>query len=225
MENTINIENIEDVIELVEYTLKYKNFDGEEKEEFYFSPSIFKWGITWLSGEYPKPPNFHDKEWELVGNSGILSRRSWHIDSIPIEKIGINKKNNWNDKHPIKEEIYILNYDFAREVAKFLKEFKVSIDEQRAREELKEIFQDSCFAIKSEFNKTWVARAPQLDGKEYFILHEYLTTCHNSTVLLYKADGTNMLNIPTDDKGLVIGKRGENIKRISQKYGKFFKII
>jgi transcription antitermination factor NusA-like protein len=46
-----------------------------------------------------------------------------------------------------------------------------------------------------------------------------------NSVLLYKADGTNMLNIPTDDKGLVIGKRGENIKRISQKYGKFFKII
>lgn len=74
---------METKIKKIDDRIYFTGFDGREKEAVYcYFP--FEWGVTWISGEYPQPPDFRGQEWRLAGRSGIASRNTWVIESIVV---------------------------------------------------------------------------------------------------------------------------------------------
>lgn len=82
---------------------------------------------------------------------------------------------------------------------------------------LPNLFKDSDIEIIHEFNKSVLSKCVKyFDGKDFFVLHTYTTHCGNDTVILSLPK--NKLSVPSSHKGLIIGKGGENIKRLEKKY-------
>jgi len=101
--------------------------------------------------------------------------------------------------------------------------YNKAVEEFLLQEAAKQLPVINSFVKIDEANKQpWFSALDQGDGKNYIILHRYITSCGNTSLLLHPV--AEELEIPDQYKGLVIGRQGANIKALCKKYNINFKI-
>lgn len=95
----------------------------------------------------------------------------------------------------------------------WLEEQRLLARKKKAEEELRELKWEGDIARVEFFNKTALCHEFPDD---LMIIHSYTTSCGNTHVLI--APKKSMIKVPDKWKGLIIGKKGANIREIQEKY-------
>jgi len=190
-----------------------------------------------VNGNYLQPNTLMDFPFQYQGNSSIKSRNGYRWTALYNKESGIYDEvemevyertyENQNEEILIRtEKYYVIKDEVVECYINFVKKHLEEDMENQAQRWLEKNFKEKKYIEISEFNKlSWYKAIDKLDGKYFWILNEYHTTCGNISVILYNTvDGNGDLYLPDRLKGLVIGKGGFNIKQISRKYDIDFKI-
>lgn len=190
-----------------------------------------------INGNYTHPEDFLGFKFEYQSKSSIKSRNGYrwtafyNINSGIYEEVEMDvyvyeQDEDGDVKEIIKEKYYVIKDDVVEKYIDFVKSYLKSDMLKQAEEWLNRNLKDKMYVEIREFNKlSWYDVVDDLDGKYFWILNEYNTTCGNKSVIIYSTrDGDENLKIADNIKGLVIGKGGSNIKELQRKYGIKFKI-
>lgn len=164
-----------------------------------------------LEGDFPDPSNekFHfdyRKNWVFQPKLEHLEEREIKIEINVIYKF----YGKWEEIEPFSVKIKFIKEEVVREVNQYLEDFAFNYCMSKAP-------QITEFTVIKEANKTrWYDVIDHLDGKKFLVLHKYTTTCGNYTLCLHPV--TDYLKIPEKYIGLIIGKKGVNIKMLREKY-------
>lgn len=168
---------------------------------------------------------------ELVGNSGIITRRAvWYYTKNQPEIVSV-KVLDW-DCCTVYETIQReLHHDIS-DVEKALKESKMELERQKlvkAEETFLKSTKDGVTAlieavsgtygdtpVHPDWTEVWSVRTACTSDHRYGIGHTYLALYINMKAL----KGQKLkINIPDQYKGMFIGKGGSNIKSLQEKLG------
>lgn len=189
-----------------------------------------------INGNYAHPEDFLGFKFEYQGGSSIKSRCGYRWTAFYNLESGIYEEVEMDvmekdfktevEKEIGKEKYYVIKSDIVEKYIDFVKKYLNRDMLKQAQEWLDKNFKDKMYIEVKEFNKfPWYDVVDDLDGKYFWILNEYRTTCGNKSVIIYSTrDGDENLKIADNIKGLVIGKGGSNIKELQRKYGIKFKI-
>ncbi len=154
-----------------------------------------------------------------VGNSGILRRRAYRLPvSVKPQECWIYDAKKKIVTPTVRE---FPDIEELHEKQNWLEKARWEAVKKAAENRLAVLFKGDKDVVEVRcFNDTPMAKYLPED---YIILHEYITTRGNKTVTLGKKKP--VLRVPDELKGLVIGRHGQNIKAVCQKYGIRIKII
>lgn len=162
---------------------------------------------------YVEPPNFEGFGWELRYRNNEWVWLGWDelFPSKFVEFEGNNEYFKGISLNIVDDIELIERYD------NFVQSF-------RFEQKIKNLPIVDEFTVIDEANKEiWFNILDKVDGKYFYILSTYETTRGNTT--LYLAPIKPIIEVPKPYIGIIIGKKGSNIKKVQEKYGCKISII
>jgi len=167
------------------------------------------------------------KSYYYQGRSSIVSRNSIYLDDVKTDEflaesfIGDLEYPNTEVKYVGKEKIHYVSKDTENACYNIYN----NLERDRADDLVRELFLESdCDVLNiTEFNKTLYNK--RRDFQKYVELVSRSTSCGNQTVLFVHVPKSGHVRCPNDLKGLLIGRGGCNIKRLSDICKQHIKLV